>query len=81
MNCRSGNSSSTWLVFDGLDTFTSISLCGQHVASTNNQFRQYWFDVSDVVSGCTSNLTLDVNFGSAPNIANAIAEEPGQESK
>lgn len=33
----SSNASSTWLLFDGLDTFTSIDFCGQHVASTNNQ--------------------------------------------
>ena len=48
----SSNASSTWLRFDGLDTFTSIDFCGQHVASTNNQFRQYWFDVSAAMESC-----------------------------
>ncbi|KAK4547881.1 hypothetical protein LTR36_010600 [Oleoguttula mirabilis] len=78
----SSNATSTWLQFDGLDTFTSISFCGQHVASTNNQFRQYWFDVSSILSACGSEAdrVLAINFGSAPNIANAIAAEPGQET-
>ncbi|RMZ02582.1 hypothetical protein D0860_07149 [Hortaea werneckii] len=78
----SSNASSTWLQFDGLDTFTSIDFCGQHVASTNNQFRQYWFDVSYILSACPSEQekVLSINFGSAPKIANAIANEPGQET-
>ncbi|KAF1991404.1 glycoside hydrolase family 2 protein [Aulographum hederae CBS 113979] len=74
------NASSTWLLFNGLDTFTSIELCGDHVASTNNQFRQYWFDVSNIVDACKGDVELSINFGSAPNIANAIAAEPGQET-
>ena len=69
----------TYLLFNGLDTFTSIDLCGQHVASTNNQFRQYYFDVTDILQGC-SNTTLSINFGSAPDIAQSIANEPGQET-
>ncbi|KAI7278091.1 glycoside hydrolase family 2 protein [Hortaea werneckii] len=78
----SSDASSTWLQFDGLDTFTSIEFCGQHVASTNNQFRQYWFDVSSILSGCPAeeDRVLSINFGSAPKIANAIANEPGQET-
>ncbi|EMC95043.1 glycoside hydrolase family 2 protein [Baudoinia panamericana UAMH 10762] len=77
----SSNVSSTWLLFNGLDTFTSISFCGHHVASTNNQFRQYWFDVSTITTSCDeTERILSINFGSAPNIANAIASEPGQET-
>ncbi|KAF2172881.1 glycoside hydrolase family 2 protein [Zasmidium cellare ATCC 36951] len=77
----SSNASSTWLLFNGLDTFTSISFCGEHVASTNNQFRQYWFDVSDILRSCGSqDKILSINFGSAANIANDIANEPGQET-
>lgn len=74
---RSGNASSTWLVFNGLDTFATIEFCGQHVAATNNQFRQYYFDVSDLLATCSSPV-LSVNFGSAPIIANATAALPGQ---
>ena len=72
---------STWLVFDGLDTFASIELCGRHVASTNNQFRQWWFDVSDIVDeACAGDAVLSMNFGSAPNIADEIAGEVGAET-
>ncbi|KAF2760660.1 glycoside hydrolase [Pseudovirgaria hyperparasitica] len=74
-----GNASSTWLRFDGLDTFTSISFCNEHVAATNNQFRQYWFDVSDILQACTDqHPVLSIEFGSAPNIINAIATKPDQ---
>jgi beta-mannosidase len=71
---------STWLLFNGLDTFSSISFCGQHVASTNNQFRQYYFDVSSILSTCAGTPNLSINFGSAVNIANEIANQPGQET-
>ncbi|RDL42374.1 (Trans)glycosidase [Venustampulla echinocandica] len=71
---------STWLLFDGLDTFTSIELCGEYVASTNNQFRQYYFDVSSVLGSCSGPPNLSINFGSAVNITADIANEPGQET-
>ncbi|KAL5429282.1 hypothetical protein PMIN06_012743 [Paraphaeosphaeria minitans] len=73
------NASSTWLVFNGLDTFTSIDFCGEHVAATNNQFRQYYFDVSALLQSCDSPI-LSINFGSAPIIANATRAIPGQET-
>ncbi|KAK8151481.1 putative beta-mannosidase [Phyllosticta citrichinensis] len=71
---------STHLVFNGLDTFSTIELCGKHVASTNNQFRQYYFDVTDVLENCADDPVLSLNFGSAPEIANEIAAQPGQET-
>lgn len=73
--------SSTWLLFNGLDTFTSIELCGEHVASTNNQFRQYHFDVTRIFNDCKTPPTLNINFGSAVTVAERIAKEPNQESK
>jgi beta-mannosidase len=77
----SSDAHSTWLQFDGLDTFASISFCGKHVANTNNQFRQWWYDVSDILSSCSeSDRVLAIEFGSAPLIANQIAEQPGQET-
>lgn len=76
----SSNATSTWLLFNGLDTFTSIALCGQHVASTNNQFRQYYFDVSTILGNCSGEPSLSINFGSAPTITQQIADEPGQET-
>ena len=75
----SSDKTQTWLLFNGLDTFTSIEFCGRHVAATNNQFRQYYFDVSDFLADCPSPV-LTINFGSAPLIADAIAAEPGQET-
>ncbi|PLN77271.1 beta-mannosidase mndA [Aspergillus taichungensis] len=74
-----GDHASTWLVFDGLDTFATISFCGQPIASTDNQFRQYSFDVSTVLKGCKDDPVLSINFGSAPRIVNAMAEDPNLE--
>lgn len=71
---------SSWLLFNGLDTFADIELCGKHIASTSNQFRQYYFDVSQVVQTCEEQLTLSINFGSAAEIAKRIAELPNQET-
>lgn len=77
----SDDATSTWLQFDGLDTFANISFCGKHVASTNNQFRPWWYDVSDILSSCSeSDRVLAIEFGSAPIIANQTANEPGQET-
>lgn len=80
MTALDKNASSTWLLFNGLDTFTSIEFCNQHVAATNNQFRQYFFDVSSILIGCSEDPVLSINFGSAPNIVNEIAAEPGRET-
>lgn len=70
-----------FLLFNGLDTFADIRLCSQPVASTNNQFRQYFFNVTDILSDCgSSSPELQVEFGSAPKIAEEIANQPGQET-
>lgn len=76
----SSSNGSTWLVFDGLDTFVEISFCGQHVGRAGNQFRQWWFDVSDVLTvGCAEeDAVIELNFGSATKIADQIAEKPEQ---
>ncbi|KAF2098341.1 beta-mannosidase A [Rhizodiscina lignyota] len=73
------DAASTWLVFDGLDTFTDITLCGKHVGNTDNMFRQWYFDVTDIVSACKAKSKLSINFGSAPLVAQAIANTPGVE--
>lgn len=71
----------TYLVFNGLDTYATIEFCGEYVASTDNQFRQYVFDISDFISSCDeAEPLLTVNFGAAPNITEAIANEPDQET-
>ncbi|KAK5996760.1 Beta-mannosidase A [Cladobotryum mycophilum] len=69
-------SKATWLVFDGLDTYTTIKFCNQIVATTDNQFRQWFFDVSSALAGCKEDPTLSINFGSVPRIINAIAADP-----
>jgi beta-mannosidase len=72
----------TFILFNGLDTFTNISFCGQHVASTDNQFRQYIFDVSEILASCNATATpeLRVDFASVPKTVEAIANLPGQET-
>jgi beta-mannosidase len=77
----SRDAETTWLLFNGLDTFTSIEFCGKHVASTNNQFRQYAFDISGLWKQCRDIPILSINFGSAAVIAKEISELPGQESE
>lgn len=67
---------STWLVFEGLDTFANISFCGHHIASTNNQFRQYAFDVSSHLKECSGNPIISIDFASAPKTVDAIAADP-----
>lgn len=71
----------THLVFNGLDTYADVEFCGQHIANTDNQFRQYVFDISKPLLSCKAlEPLLVVNFGAAPNISAAIASEPGQET-
>ena len=65
----------TWLVFEGLDTFAQIKMCGEEVANVNNMFRQYVFDVSDILSSkCDGSPDVSINFGSASKIVLDIAK-------
>lgn len=54
-------------------------MCGQIVGTTDNQFRQYTFDITKALESCKGDPVLDLNFGSAPRIANAIASDPVSE--
>ncbi|KAJ5173277.1 hypothetical protein N7492_005870, partial [Penicillium capsulatum] len=72
----SSDATSSWLVFNGLDTFTTIHFCGQLIGTTDNQFRQYTFDISRTLAKCDGEPTLELNFGSAPQIVNDIADDP-----
>lgn len=78
---RRNDINQTYLLFEGLDTLCTIELCGQHVADTDNQFRQYYFDVSEILRNCNGEPNLTLNFGSAPNYVDEVAAEPGQESE
>lgn len=77
----SGDSQSSWLVFNGLDTFTAIEFCGHFIGTTENQFRQYTFDISKALANCKGDPVLSINFGSVPKIADDMANAPGAESK
>ena len=68
-----GNGTKTWLVFEGLDTFAHITMCNREVGNTNNQFRQWLFDVTDVLGSCNTQPRLSINFGSAVKITHQIA--------
>jgi len=81
---KRSNGTKTVLLFNGLDTFADIFLCGRLVASTENQFRQYFFDVTDTLSSCNNNATtapeLRILFHSATAATSAIANMAGQET-
>ncbi|KAG6047131.1 hypothetical protein E4U39_000720 [Claviceps sp. Clav50 group G5] len=71
----------TYLLFDGLDTFANISFCDKQVASTDNQFRQWRFDVTDIWSDCDQPLPLlEVHFKSATETARKLASERDAET-
>lgn len=72
---KSGNASRTYLVFEGLDTFASISFCNESIGTTNNQFRQYNFDITSVLSACEGEPRLEINFGSASTITQALGHQ------
>jgi beta-mannosidase len=78
---RKSSSKSSWLVFNGLDTFTTIKFCDQFIGTTDNQFRQYTFDISDALKHCKGFPAVSLEFGSATKIANAIAADPKSQSK
>lgn len=64
---------STYLVFNGLDTYSSVEFCGHHIASTDNQFRQYVFDVSEALRSCggvgNSKTTMALTGTATPLLA------------
>ncbi|PVH84994.1 glycoside hydrolase family 2 protein [Cadophora sp. DSE1049] len=64
---------STYLEFDGIDTFASIKFCGKTIGSINNQFRQYTFDVSSLVQRCSNFSHIEVGFTSATTAADKSA--------
>ncbi|KZP21483.1 glycoside hydrolase family 2 protein [Athelia psychrophila] len=61
------HNTSTYLVFEGIDTFATISFCNTTVAAVNNQFRQWIFDVTSILASCpTPNPVLSLAFTAAP---------------
>ncbi|KAJ6788821.1 hypothetical protein PWT90_02824 [Aphanocladium album] len=77
-----GEGLKTWLVFDGLDTFATVIFCDKVIGNAYNQFRSWQFDATSAMRSCKGPPILSINFGSTPNIANAInASEPQPWSK
>uniref|UniRef100_A0A8H7TPT4 Beta-mannosidase B n=1 Tax=Bionectria ochroleuca TaxID=29856 RepID=A0A8H7TPT4_BIOOC len=54
----------TDLVFDGLDTFATVTLNGTKILSTDNMFVSYRTDVTNIISTSEEN-ELEIVFGSA----------------
>lgn len=66
---------STFLVFEGLDTFTTITMCGAQVATTENMYRQYVFEISDILTSCGGSPELSIGFGPATAITHQLSAE------
>ncbi len=47
-----------WLVCDGLDTLAAVSLNGSELGQTNNMFRQYRWDVKDLLQAADNELVI-----------------------
>lgn len=47
-----------WLVCDGLDTLATVTLNGRTLAHTNNMFRQYRWDVKDLLRAADNELII-----------------------
>jgi beta-mannosidase len=61
----------TELVFDGIDTYATVWVNGIEVGRTDNMFRQYRFDVTDVVKPGEVNVVV-VRIASTVKIIEAI---------
>ncbi|KAJ4371933.1 hypothetical protein N0V85_009089, partial [Neurospora sp. IMI 360204] len=51
----------SYLLFNGLDTFANISLCGLPVAYTTNQFRQYLFNITSILATSPSCISHSIS--------------------
>ncbi|KAH9465609.1 hypothetical protein MJO28_007381 [Puccinia striiformis f. sp. tritici] len=67
-----------YLVFNGLDTFCEIKLNGKLIGSTDNAFRSWVFDATQVVKpSLNKTVPLSLRFASAYATASKLAHEPG----
>lgn len=58
---KTPSNTQTWLLFNGPDTSNNIESCEQPVAAKNNQFSQYYFNISTLLGNYTS-PNLSINF-------------------
>ncbi|KAF8525862.1 glycoside hydrolase [Hysterangium stoloniferum] len=74
-------SQSTILIFHGLDTIANITLGEQPVAWTDNQFRQYSFNVTHILSSIddAQHRNLTVSFESAYFYGLNVSKRPDAE--
>lgn len=73
---------SVYLVFNGLDTFATVTVGNTTLGSVNNQWRQWIFDIGAAlqnIAASNTTSTLSVAFTSAVVEANYLASLPGQE--
>lgn len=73
---KSSHGASTWLIFQGLDTFVDITLCNETIGTTDNQFRQWLFDITDVLAHCNGTPQLALSFRSAVTETNNLVASP-----
>ncbi|KAJ3556228.1 hypothetical protein NP233_g12026 [Leucocoprinus birnbaumii] len=73
------NSKKTLLVFYGIDTIANITLAGHPLAWVNNQFRQYVYDVSDILAS-PRNSDLVIELESAWKYGLNVTARPDAES-
>ncbi|EFP75806.2 uncharacterized protein PGTG_01137 [Puccinia graminis f. sp. tritici CRL 75-36-700-3] len=67
-----------YLVFNGLDTFCDIHVNGHRIGSTDNAFRSWVFDATQVIkSSLNQTIPLSLRFASAYSTASKLAHEPG----
>jgi beta-mannosidase len=69
------NGIQTWLVFEGLDTFTEIKMCNGTVANVGNQYRQFTFDVAATLPKCSGDPILSLNIRSASKIVLEVSRK------
>lgn len=67
---KTKKASTVYLQFEGLDTYADIYLNEQFIASTNNMFRTYTFDIS---TSFQKTNTLRIVFASAEKKADSLA--------
>ncbi|KAA1067268.1 hypothetical protein PGT21_010034 [Puccinia graminis f. sp. tritici] len=66
-----------YLVFQGLDTYCEVHLGGQKVGSTDNAFRSWVLDVTDIVEEHRNrSIPLTLRFASAWDTASRLANQP-----
>ncbi|KZV60846.1 glycoside hydrolase family 2 protein [Peniophora sp. CONT] len=62
LSTQNESADATLLVFYGIDTVANITLAEQPVAWVNNEFQQYVFNVTDILSTSDNNLSINLTL-------------------